>query len=308
MARVTARLDDRGQLLLVGAIGIAVLLVVLAVVLNTAIYTEAIATDSATANEERSVVAYEDGAERAIAGIILSTNRGSDGTVTEDELETNLREDVAQWSDLSDRHRATDGASGTLSVDEVTYGTRILQDETQREFTDGDGTADWTVAENVSRVIEFRMTITAERLQDLGNESFSVRVEDGDGSVRELDVYANEDDEVTVDTGTDTCSSPGETVTIDLVSGTVDGTPCAGLSVTDDLEPSSDIDYRNADTVEGEYALTVDGGAETTVDAGGTESPRAVPAIDGAEATLTYHSSTLSYESELRIRPGETDG
>ena len=318
MEHLNRRTEDRGQLLLVAAIGIAVLLIVLAVLLNTAIYTGAVATDGASEHEERSALAYLDGVQRGVSGIIASTNNDSDGATSEAELAAILDEEVDDWSRVASRYGAMDGVSTSVSLKSVVYGTRIVQENETRHFTNASGEAEWTVVENVSHLREFRMNVTADSLSETQNETcaevddcFRTTLEDDGGSAWHLYLFANESGNVVVEvitpTGSETCLSSSESVSIDLVAGTVDGESCEPMDEFPDGTTPYDITYVNADNVSGEYELGVDSRLVSASDFEEGGSPRAVPVIDEAVVTVTYRSSSLMYVTELRVSPGEGD-
>ena len=318
MEHLNRRHEDRGQLLLVAAIGIAVLLIVLAVLLNTAIYTGAIAADGATEHEERSAEAYIDGVQRGVSGIIDSTNNDSDGATSEADLAAILDEEVEDWSRVASRYGAMDGVSTSVSLEAVTYGTRITQENETRHFTNASGATEWTVVENVSHLREFRMNVTADNLPVIQNETcaevdecFRTTFEDDGGSEWQLYLFTNESGDVTVEvitpTGSETCRSSSENVSIDLVAGTVDGESCEPMDEFPGGETPYDITYANADNVSGTYELVVDSRHVSASDFEEDGSPQAIPVIDEVTVTVTYRSASLTYGTELRVSPGEGD-
>lgn len=316
MADVASRSGERGQLLLVAAIGLAVLFVMLALILNTAIYAEAIATQHDASQHERGAIEYQESVHRGVSGSIARVNAQNDSSY--ESLDANLSTQVDEWSESARRHAAVDGASASASLVDTTNGTRIVHDGSQ--FTDRDGAANWTPVESVSNVRAVRMNVTADSLYEAADGSctesdgcFYVEVEDG-SDVWRLFVYRTDDGNVTtrVDTpsGSGTCDASGESVEIDVTAGTVNGERCPHLSFAEGVGAPYDVTYVNADRIEGSYELTVDRSYDQLSSSphyGDDGSPRVERAIYAANVSVAYRSSHLTYTTELRVAPGESD-
>ena len=81
---------DRGQLLLITALAIAVILVTVALLLNAAIYTENVATRDTTADGAAAIEVRGD-IVQSIGGIIEAENRhGKTQTAVEDSVEAGV--------------------------------------------------------------------------------------------------------------------------------------------------------------------------------------------------------------------------
>lgn len=112
MARLSG--TDRGQVALVGAFAIAVLLVVLAVVLSSAIQVEARAAHG-HGPESVDVLRYQSEAVRTIDSLASRT----DWDANNPTCEADVAASVDAWSELAASHAASEGALLTLSVDNV---------------------------------------------------------------------------------------------------------------------------------------------------------------------------------------------
>jgi hypothetical protein len=131
---------ERGQLLIVSAIGLAILLTALALALNTAAFAGAhVAATDNSLHERQAAIQYQESVERAVADLMVLNNTTEGG----------LRADVETWDELTMAQYLHDSAVTDASLVNATVENRIVQDET-RTFTDQSGAADWIVAENAS--------------------------------------------------------------------------------------------------------------------------------------------------------------
>ncbi|MBB6646387.1 hypothetical protein [Halobellus ruber] len=321
MADVSRPLDrDRGQLLLVGALALAVVFVALALLLNTAIYTGNLATrDSGV--EAAPAVEYV--AESRAAGVdaVASVNRRNNTSAA--DLNRAFNATMGEWDDLASYHRAVAGDAADVEVVGVTNGTRIRQDDASRNFTGNGGAADWTVVSGVSNVRSIRFTVEESMLTDdptnlLADDVFHVNLTSGAGT-RSVFVYDTPSGPVieVVDGGTSTVcpagSVTGGTFTVDVPNESVGGASCPALGPVDDTPGSVDIDYRDADAAGGTYTMVVDEPPSTLSPTGsdavsglndpGTGSPYWTYAIYGAELNVTYRTEKLDYAATIGVVP-----
>lgn len=133
MARIGTRGDERGQLLLVAAIGLAVLFISLALILNTAVHTEAVATEDSNLRDERAAAQYQDSVRRGVGGIVTNVNEYNHSSY--EALNANLSDQIADWNGLASRQSAIDGTATNVSLTSTTNGTSIQQDNAFRDFT-----------------------------------------------------------------------------------------------------------------------------------------------------------------------------
>lgn len=324
MAELTVRSGsgDRGQLIIVAAIGLAILLTVMTVALNTAVFGEihAAQTDDSL-KEERGAIQYQHGVERGVGGLIVSLNREYDGY---EALENELDDAVVAWNELSRSEQLRDGATTNVSLENVTYETRVVHQNESKPFVDRNENTEWNVTENVSDVRGFEANVTDENLVETGdctdNETcFSLEVEGAEGNLWRL--FAHDDGGVTITvepaSGTNETYGPaGTSMELNVTNGTVDvgGSEEEFTTFLDDdgIEGPYTLTYANANNVSGTYELTVgekivDGTIADDERYGVDDAPRIEARIDAVEIRLRYRSPDLTYETETGIVPGETD-
>lgn len=319
---LTVRSDDRGQMIIVAAIGLAVLLTLMTLTLNTAVFGEIhVAQTDDTLQEERGAAQYQYSVERGVGGLILSLNREYDEY---EALERELDDAVATWDDLSRSEQMRDGTVTNTTLENVTFETRIVQNES-RAFVDRNESAEWIVADNVSDVHGFEMSVREEELVETSDCAgvdgcFSLEIEGVDGDSWRLFVYDDGGVRITVESpsnGTETYGPAGTSARINATDGVFDvgGSEDEFTTFLEDeeIEGPYTVTYTNANNASGTYELTVDGKiVEETIDDderyGVSDAPRIEARIDGADVGVRYRSADLEYETEIGIVPGETDG
>jgi len=310
---------DRAQLFLVGALSLAVIFVVLAVLLNTAIYTGNIATrDPGPGTGE--VVEYEQAAIAMADRTLADANTYNNSSY--DDLESTFQDTVVVWSDTANVHSSTSLADAHVSTLATVRGTKIGQNH-ERNFTDAAGAVNWTVA-NDTQARSFSMTVEQDSLGDdnlfADDPEFAIEF-DGDGTTLTLYIYNSQtvSNDVTValyedGSAVDDCSvSAGgdDRVDIDLSDSQLAGDDCSALEALHDRLPDRyDTEFQNGDYAAGTYSLVVDrpvDSLQTGADESGDAAPYAAPALYSAELQVTYRSSTTYYRTEERVAPGEPD-
>ena len=306
-------------MILIAAIGVAILLVLLALTLNTAVFAgiHAAETDGSL-DAERGAIQYQYSADRAVSGLIVQTNREYDRYGA---LESDLEDAVVAWDGVSRPEYVRDGKTANSSLESVAYETRIVHDESG-EFRDQAENTTWTVADDVSEVRGFEMDVQKERLVETsdctGSEPcFSLHVEGSDGDSWTLFVHDDGGVKITVESSsgdTETYGPAGTSAKLDITDGAFDlgGSEAEFTTFLDDgLETPYTLTYANADNVTGTYELTVDGKiVEETIDDderyGVDESPEIKADIVAADVRLRYRSADLTYGTEIEVVPGET--
>lgn len=254
---------DRGQLVLAAALVLAATFIGLALVVNTVIFTENMATRKSV--DTGDTVTYRHSAWDGSEGALHVANYGSD-TATYSERSGNFTSDVSRWSNTTARY----GATSAQSVEVLSWsrGTRISQDD-PGEFrprnwgifgdvdvlnldvtVDGDVEnphTSWAVGSDTT-LREFQMNVSRTESLESYNETdmedildlernetaFWVQIDDG-GDPWRISLYDDTERpgnvSVIVDHGS-TQSSPGEctaaahdneTVQLDLTAGTITG-------------------------------------------------------------------------------------
>lgn len=315
MAVVEMDTDNRAQLLILAAIGLALLLVIMTLVLNTAVSGEIhVAQADESSAHERGAMQYQDSVERGVAGLIQSMN---DSPEAYQDFEEGLENELDAWEELAASEYERDSVVTEVSLLNVRYEneTRIIHDDPDFNFTDAQLTRNWTVAAEVTTVRTFQMNVTDGELVDTsecssGDECFTLTVEGGDGEMWSLEIFEN-DGIVLRDSEEGTDSTDSRTLSLNLTAGTCAETDCEFTSFTDYLEPPYNISYTNGHNSNGTYELVVTDTIEDDERYSDDGSPRLeeeIVGIESAEVAIRYQSVVLNYETERWIAPGDTNG
>lgn len=317
---------DRGQLLIVAGLVMAVSLVALVVLLNATIYGENLATRGVE-GADREAADVRATAVGGVGELIDATNRAEprNHTVANDTV-------VAGVADLDRRMARSDadrGGTVHLATDgsQLTRGTYVTTDGNATSLSNDTNATAYTFAGGINRTRGFTLELEADELanttaSNASDDAFHVGF---DGSAlpngREVYVYRNGSGDVVVATGSDggtptvRCSvavDPGDAVRLDLTGerfGLADerleGNRCVGVWPTELVTPADSYAIRlaNADAADGTATATVrprPTGADPDADHDGTS-----PAVYDATVDLRYRTADLRFETTVRVAPGE---
>ena len=264
--------SERGQILIIVGLLVAVMLVALALVLNSAIFAENLSTRETADSEEPSAYAVD--AESTVADVYDRTN--ANDTRKAVYANTSFNESFETWADSRSDTAAGNGA--VFEADWTTYvGWRLEQTE-NRSFTpaDNDSATDWTLATDAENVAAFELEVTKDDLRDSADEdAFNLFVTDGTDNW-ELFVYRTGGKMVvTNDPATsDECTSGSSRAEINVRAGEFNGS-CDELDLPSALDDDLQIKFRNVqatdgtERVNGTYTLVVNGSDAIARDAGG---------------------------------------
>jgi archaellin len=341
MAGLRASDDERGQILLVATLVLAASFVVLALVVNSAIFAENLATRNDVPGSHDALEHRAD-VQEGVGEIVtyFNTNLDTDHATLRDRVET-------RTATLSQQGGLTQAQQGRVvsvtypgDAANTTTGARIAQTNASRNFTsiDGDSPDDeWTLASDIRQSRNVRFTFT--NVSEDPNRRFTMNLDPG-GFLIDLDFDAwrlsvkrqfatngSALEEVTVTVQTpfgafDTCTrtmpidTPGATLTIDTVASTVNGEFCRALSRRTDgtemwlgtgVSSAYDIEFEDGDAYNGTYEMVVDGPANNALlrDDRNSDEPYATDALYSVTAQYSYYTSSVGYETDIRVAPGE---
>ena len=306
---------DRGQLLIVAGLVMAVSLVALVVLLNATIYSENLATrgvegtDREAADVRANVVGN-------VEELIDATNRAEPTVAASD-----LVDDVDALERRMSRSHAERGATIHLDTDEsrVTSGTYVTTDGNATSLANETDATGYTFAGGIDRTRGF--TLDLDRIENMTaasatDEAFHVAFHGSALSEsQEIYVYRNvTTEEVVVANATGggeptvRCSiaaAPDDEIRLDLTGERIEGTACIGVWPTALLAPSDSytIDFENADAANGTATATVRSqGTGTDPDA---DHAGVSPAVYDATIDLRYRTADFRFETSVRVAPGE---
>ena len=335
--------DDRGQILLVAAFALAVVFVAMALIVNSAIFTENLASRGETSGSDGALSLRAD----VVAGVgagVEAANRNDNGSV--DALTDAVNASIRTISDQTGRQAARSGRVVDVSSETFRTGERIYR-AGDSNFTDGSGDGSYQLVGNVARVDGANGTrafvIDATDISAADNSSaFEIRVQEsgatggnenswrariwnvtGSDTVH-VRTIKNDGGATVVEDCEVTKDSPGEAVRIDVTDGTIDGEGCdalatspsgenfhfgAGTGVTPGTSDTYDIAFDNADTITGSFSLVVYDRPGTSLDllSFGPTAPKSDTALYDVTVRYTHLTADLRYETDVRVARGEPD-
>lgn len=317
--------DDRGQLLLITALSVAILLAAIALLLNAAIFTENVATRE-TGADGREALTIREATVADVGELIERENRRVDDS--EDNASANVSDGIEAIEPLLGRETVRRGTIVDLEHTETQPGERIKWNTTERpeDFTlepateDDPRVSEWTLLSEVHGVRAFTLTLDEESLStlnkpnatELENEStgaFGVELTGTDVSQY---IYRDDGNVVVANVSgeeVDRCRiAAAEEATVDLTRGRLETederTDCAR-----ELWPeSADVDVEeirivNGDRAGGTFELTAD--EETDVNPEDDEEITVTDAVYAATVEYRYRSDELDYRTTVEVAPGE---
>ena len=309
---------DRGQLIILTGLVVAVTMVAMVLLLNTAIYTENLASRGAD-QSGREAVEYRATVVDGVGQLIEEENDREHGSYP--TVEGNVEDGVATVDNFTARSYATGGTivriNQSPSSMAVTEG-KLVRQSTSRQFENASGALDdWELATGVEddEIRSFAVTVSRASLEANVDYALNVRLEDSSGTTWRAFIY-EDGTNVTVATSlgggpkTDVCTVSASEATVDLTRGTLEGQPCPGLDWSEGLSGDYVVGYRNGGNATGTYNVTIaDPGGATidsdNVDDGPTAAVYHVPAVYSTTFDVRYQSPTLAYETTVRVAPGE---
>jgi hypothetical protein len=314
--------------MLIAGFVLATAFIALALVLNSVIYTENLATRDTEARGSEAATYRADVADGAEALIEYANGNITVGGESYADIRDDFQESLRAMSNGTGRIQATDGERTAVRLAATTSGTRIGQfNDSDRDFTSDDDETTWRLARDVSGTRAYRINVTdsgllpdAGSLADVVGDSFTLNVTDGTDkwnvSIYQADTTTETVVDVNGDAGGECVGS--EDAEIDLTAGTVDSEPCEALLADGGTPFGSGVDdpyelyYDNADQMVGNFSAVLnasksDVDLDANYDQSTTATPFAVEAIYAAKVTVIHESADLVYTTDVRAIPGEID-
>ena len=309
-----ADVTERGQLILVTALAIAVALVALVLLLNTVIYAENLATRGADVGGQ-DAIEYRGAVVRGVGGAIDAENDLA--YESHDAVQANVSTSIDRIDSMLARQHLRRTELVEISNVSMTEGTILRHPTDTDNFSSAGGGSNWMLTGPVPAVRGFVMTVNRSDVTASGIPG-SFRIILSDGTNNWVAYVYNDDDTLTIETMNATegsssiaCTATGANVTIDFTRGLVDGEPCPGLDFAKGLVGSYSLTFNNADAAGGTYEMTlyVDPSDAAFPNGNynppGGNAPYYAYAVYDATVDVRFWTDGLRFTDELRIAPGE---
>ncbi|APE95625.1 DUF7261 family protein [Halodesulfurarchaeum formicicum] len=292
---------SRGQIILVAAFALAVVFVALALILNTAIFTENLATRETV--DEHDAIDLRATATDTGDVLLRATNENESLNHDSSTLVGTYRDRIRAYSQAEINHSLTRGAVHHVRLDGTHNGTMLRQtNDTTFESAGGDNT--WPVSSGVTNVRRGQITVTNASTSTPvvfnatnGSASWSVSVQ---GSADGYNVTVDPVAGTTADRSVD-----GPAVVLRPTNGTVNGTEMDNLRVQSQFDGPFDLWIRNGSTATGTYRLIHDVPYADLDDSAfdGVDDPTAHPAIYNATLSVELSRTDLEYATNVTVEP-----
>lgn len=310
-----ADVNNRGQLILVTALAIAVMLVGMVLLLNTVIYAENLATRGADIGGQ-DTVEYRQIVITGVGDTVDHENERDHESYS--EVHENVSAAIGRLDELIAQKHLSRSELVEISNVTLTNGTLLTHPKDTDGFNATGGASDWMLVSDVTATRGFVLSIDSTDVSggSAGN-GFQVVVEDGAGEQWKLFVYDDGATTVSVKNGSEggptvVCSSIGPAETVDLTTGKINGEHCPGIVFGKGITSPYSISFVNGDRIGGTYELTVnrkptDPSIQANFDMPSSESaPRYAYAIYDVTVDVRYRTNVIRYTDQIRIAPGES--
>jgi hypothetical protein len=303
--------DRRGQLILVGAILIALVVVGITIIVNTVLFVENTSTDQST-TELRQAEQVEAELRDAIRSTTFRVNHRNRNHSASELRRATERNVTRLTRTMDQQYLASQSLSVTVSVNGTDNGTRLVQ------TADGDFTHPNPPPSMVStnwhpvkpgappspRLGWFVLNLNATEPTtgpfdvEVRNESgsaVSVEVERLNGSAYEIrsDVYTGGDTTVT-------CGTRGNRLVLNMRDGTSPTDESCTFNGTAEIANASTVEFSNADQAYGKYAVVIDetyaSGPSLPASVQSCDSPTNPPPTDPCYTPVVW---ALQFETEI---------
>lgn len=310
---------QRGQVILVTGFALAISFVALALVMNSVIYTENLATRSESAKASDAVKVADDMADGTESLINYANNHNNS---TYGNLQDNVTTAIDDIDRINGDQQAVAGQAVSLSLVESNNGTLIKQTNNSRTFENDNAVpgTDWVPLTNIGEINRATLGITkmAEVNASLTNfVTYTFNASDG-ADTWELTLrnystaYAQDRDKFEIEVEGTTLGNYSAGTIIDLKNGSINGSAEPDLELGEGIGPIEEIEFEDGDNVEeGNYTIFVQNDSnalDTPADyntSGG--SPSFERYLYNATIRVQYEERRMEYATDIDIVPEVTD-
>lgn len=300
---------DRGQLILVGAIAIALVLLGLVLIVNTALFTQVVGSEGTVGTAKSGGVTGQEVGD-GLASVVADENSqvvpGTPYSTIDGEV---TAESADLESALANRSVEAGGAFVSLEyLDHSVQGSSISQDAVGT-FEAANGNSNWFVISDTNRteVGGFSMVIHTD--QSSLSSNFEMQIEGSGGDSSRLTVAPNGSGvDVLIDGPPDvSCFDvrpTNGTIHIDVSSSRVYEDGQCQFDAFASLEPGYSIEFLNADQVNGTYELATPstsllGNADPRFSSD-ADDPTQTPAVWAFKYSYVYDTPAATFNSTSR--------
>ncbi|AGN02659.1 hypothetical protein L593_13600 [Salinarchaeum sp. Harcht-Bsk1] len=296
---------DRGQLILVGAVAIALVLLGLVLVVNTALFTQVVGSEGTVETAKDGAISGQEVGE-AIASSARSLNDdyGQTASSKNNTLDTNTIPNLEPI--LQNRSMESGGAFVSVNYDSINESGTFVSQNQSSGFTSVAGNPTWQPIPlgQEGDIGGFLMTI--DYAASGTGDPFTVYVDSVGGPNRSLTITPESGSEVAISTSTGTTCSDvpvtSNTVRIDVTHGVVFEDHSCQFDLFAGTNPGYVMTFTGGDEVAGTYQFVTDSDLTSYPAYGAAGSqPTPTEAVWSFEYSFTYDTPGATVESESRV-------
>ena len=302
---------DRAQLVLVGSVAIAFIIVSLVVVFNTVLFTNNLAARGSVEKVE-DASGFQQQVERELPELIRHVENGTDSN---SDLAGNVDDNVTgaysellaeSYADTSPKY-----ADVEFNATSTVNGTRVVQEDIGA-FDSADSDSAWDPVDDPRNISDFIIHIDTgpDYSGEVNHFNLTLGIEGGPEQDIILEMYTTGADELVVNqyqgtTLENSCTKDPSSgiATLNVMNGSVNGDDC--INSLDQLTAPYSVSYDYADKIDGNYSFVVNGtGYDTRSDYNGrnnADDPYANNVVLEAGVDLYFESRTVTYESNQTV-------
>lgn len=312
---------DRGQIILIAAFALAITFVAIALVVNSAIFTENLATRS-DQSDGSYVLQTRHEVEQNVGDVVEYANRNNLSALNESII--NSVQNITTQSGLANAQRGR-VVSVNVTEDSQNAGERIIQNSSaNREYRSSSRNGDWKLASSVDGIRAVHFNVTDKGKLSTSEESAFHFVLDGTSRNWNMTIYkdapSSDDMKVTVTNGSTSATCTREVTKsffeIDVTRGQFAGSPCHALSYSngdrmwiDGRLSNYEVRFTNGSQIAGNYSMVIDGDSlDSSFNSTSGPPPHNLDAIYGLKVNYTFETADVTYNTSVRVAPGEPHG
>lgn len=300
--------DDRAQLLLVGSVAIAFIIISLVVVFNTVLFTNNLAARGSV-EEVEGASEFQKQVERELPELIRHVESG---TGSNSDLPRHVNDNVTgtysellaeSYADTSPKY-----ADVEFNASSTVYGTRVVQED-GGEFRNETDATSWTpiTTSDPRNISHFEANVSTNGLTDIGTLNYTIVLRGQDSTEDPVEIQIASDGSTLVlnqAQGSDVniCTMSGDYVRVNVTNGTLPN-GCT-FNSTNVLTGPYSMEFQNADRVNGNYSFVVNGtgyDSRSDYNSRNGEDPYANEILLKAGVDLYFESRTVTYESNQTV-------
>lgn len=298
---------DRGQLILIGSVAVAFIVLGMVVVANAAITTETVSRGEL--DEQHTAATFDREVERNTRSLLLYVNHGSVYS-TDASLRDSAAANYTTYGDLlAESYGTTRPAAVNLTYHGANAtGTRVVQRD--------DAAFDDAPMSSKRSVGWFVLNLNTSSFE--GDDDLTVVVTDANDDEARLHIQKNRSNGQTVDaldvradlpgTANDTskqqCIAADDRVLLDVLDGRSLGGSCT-FNATQALDGPYEISFEDGDDVRGTYSIVHDGGPSSNPTCEATRVTKVNPcsslAVWKADVSASYVSDNVQYRTRQNV-------